>query len=67
MVTLPQYVRDSLKDKSLPEPSKKGLSSPFGLSNKKKIYLAVIWKKGFVLKASMIFTIPTGRVGIGVL
>ena len=48
MVTLPQYVRDRLEDKSMPDPSTKGFYSPFGLS-RKKIYWAVIWKKGLLI------------------
>ena len=57
-LTLPSYVRDSLRDKSMLAPSKKGLHSPFSLA-KKRIYLPTYFR------ATRVFPIPRGRVRRG--
>ena len=57
MVKLPSYARDSLEDKSMLAPSKKGLPSPFSLA-RKRIYLAPIWKKSLLICLESYHGIP---------
>ena len=50
-------LRDSLEHRSMLAPYKKGLPSLFSFPKKKKIYLSTH------LRATMVFPIPTGKVG----
>ena len=47
-LTLSPHERDSLEDKYMLAPSKKGLPSPFSLA-RKRIYFALIWKNSWLI------------------